>query len=105
MRSENQDIFAGKCVRDDNVNPSYDETSNLKAWKSHYEKLLNVEFWWDSDSWYKAEPISDPPIFTTQDMISKAIAEMKIGKVARPSGIVIEIFDQPGKKLLTPLPN
>ena len=36
------------------------------------------------------EPKIGPPLYTTEEMISKAIAKMKTGKAAGPSGTVIE---------------
>jgi len=49
-------------------------TSKLYAWKCHCEKLLNVEFPWDSDS-----PIQGPPIKITAEMVTKALFKMKKG--------------------------
>ena len=49
MKGENQDIVGDKCVRDDNSKLAIDDQAKLAAWKTHYERLLNVEFDWDSD--------------------------------------------------------
>ena len=49
MKNQNQDIVGEKCVKDDAGDLAFDNESKLAAWKSHYEKLLNVEFPWDSN--------------------------------------------------------
>ena len=54
--------------------------------------MLNTEFWWDSDSLQEVEPISGPPIFTTADMISKAIVKVRTAKAVRTPSIVIEMI-------------
>ena len=101
MKSENQDIVGDKCVTDDNGNLSYDDASKLKAWKSHYEKLLNVEFPWESDSLPQVEPISGPPIYITEEMVLNSIKKMKSGKAAGPSGIVIEMIRSAGEGIIS----
>ena len=84
---------------------TYDDSTKLKAWKSHYERLLNVEFTWDSDSLPELEPKIGPPQYITEEMISKAIAKMKTGKAAGPSGIVIEMIRSAGTELIKPITN
>lgn len=54
--------------------------------------MLNTEFWWDSDSLQEVEPISGPPIFITEDMISKAIVKVRTAKAVRTPSIVIEMI-------------
>ena len=39
-----------------------------------------------------------PPLYITEEMISKATAKMKTGKAARPSGIRIRMIRSAGKK-------
>ena len=50
MKCENQDIVGDKYVKNDKECLTYNDTDTLKAWKSHYERLLNVEFMWVSNS-------------------------------------------------------
>ena len=71
---------------------TFNNYAKLKAWKSHCEGLLNVEFMWSSDSLPDLESKIGPPPYITEEMISEAIAKMKTDKAARPSGVVIEIF-------------
>ena len=50
LKNENQDVVGDKCVKDDDGKLAFDDHAKLNAWKSHYERLLNVEFPWDKDS-------------------------------------------------------
>ena len=56
MKNENQDIVGEKCIKDDDDNLAFDDKSKLAAWKCHYEKLLNVEFPWDSNTLSEEQP-------------------------------------------------
>ena len=49
----------------------------LIAWKGHYEKLLNVEFPWDSNTLSEEQPLQGPPIRITNEMVSEALSKMK----------------------------
>ena len=49
----------------------------LIAWKCHYEKLLNVEFPWDSNTLSEEQPLQGPPIRITNEMVSEALSKMK----------------------------
>ena len=86
MKHLNQDIVVDKCVKNDEGCLTYNDSAKLKAWKSHYERL-NVEFMWNSDSLPDLNPKIGPPLYITEEMISKAIAKMKTSKAAGPSGI------------------
>ena len=44
-----------------------------KAWKTYYERLLNVEFPWDSDSLPDEPRIHGPPIYITFKMVVSAL--------------------------------
>ena len=61
-----------------------------KAWQSHYQKLLNVEFPWNASNLNDETPAEGPAFIITTEIVSKAINKMKAGKAARPSGIAIE---------------
>ena len=50
MTFENQGIVGDKCVKNDEGCLTYNDSAKLKAWKSHYERQVNVEFEWDGDS-------------------------------------------------------
>ena len=98
-------FFCDKCVKNDEVCLTYDDSTKLKAWKSRYEILLNVEFVWNSDSLRELEPKIGPPLYITEKTISKAIPKMKTGKAAGPSGIVIEMIRSAGKEIIKSITN
>ena len=98
MKHENQGIVGDKCLKNDEGCLTYNDSAKIKAWKSHYEGLLNVEFMWKTDSPPDLNPNIGPPLCITEEMISKAIAKMKTGKAAGPSGIVTGMIRSAGKK-------
>ena len=61
MKNENQDIVTEKCIKDDDDNQAFDDKSKLAAWICHYEKLLNVEFPWNSNTLSEEQPFQGPP--------------------------------------------
>ena len=71
----------------------------------YYERLLNVEFMWNSGSLPDLDPKIVLPHYITEEMISKAIAKMKIGKAAGPSGIVTEMIRSAGKEIIKSITN
>ena len=79
----------GKCVRNDDRKLTLTVDDKLKAWQSHYQKLLNVEFPWNAANTSEEAPVEGPAIKITPEMASKAISNMKSGKAAGPSGIII----------------
>ena len=105
IKRENQDTAGDKCVKNDEGCLTYNVSAKLKAWKSHYGRLLSVEFVWDSDSLPDLEPKIGPPLYITEEMISKATEKMKTGKAAGPSGIVIEIIRSAGKEIINSITN
>ena len=82
MKNENQDIVGEKCTKDDDDNLAFDDKSKLAAWKCHYEKLLNVEFPWDSNTLSEEQLFQEPPIRITTEMVSESLSKMKKGKAA-----------------------
>ena len=88
------------CVKDPDGNVAVDDTAKLKVWKTHYEKLLNVEFPWDSESLPDIEPVAGPPPSVSVEMIERALSKLKSGKAAGPSGIIAEMMrcDSPALK-------
>ena len=108
IRQINQDIIGEKCVKDDGGNLSTSDDAKKVAWKQHYERLLNVEFPWDPTHLDNCDPIPGVPLLTTVDMVSKAVAKMKVGKAAGPSGIIAEMIKAAGDpciQLLTDITN
>ena len=72
------------------------EESTKEAWKQHYERLLNVEFPWNTEDLSEESPVEGPSEPITLEMITKAITKMASGKAAGPSGIVAEMLKPVG---------
>ena len=79
-------------MKNDAGEMSVSEDSKQKAWLEHYQRLLNVEFDWDSDHLSYQPPVEGLPIPITIDMVKKAISQMKAGKAPGSSGIVVEMI-------------
>ena len=77
---ENADVVCGKPLKNDAGEMSVREDSKQKAWLEHYQRLLNVEFDWDSDHLSGELPAEGPPIPITIVMDKKAISQMKAAK-------------------------
>ena len=60
---------------------------------------------WNSEFLPDLNPKIGPPLYITEEMISKAIAKMKTGKVAEQSGIVIEMIRSAGKEIIKSITN
>ena len=63
-----------------------------QGWKCHYEKLLDVEFPWDSSTLSEEQPFQGPPIRITTEMVSEALSKTKKGKATSPSGLNVEMI-------------
>ena len=58
----------------------YSDEEKKKAWKKHYERLLNVEFPWSKEDLSVPDPVLGPPILVTQEMVEKPINKMEKGQ-------------------------
>ena len=79
-------------MKNDAGEMSMSDDSKQKAWLEHYQRLLNVEFNWDTNHLSDESPVEGPPIPITIDMVKKAISQMKAGKASGPSGIAEEMI-------------
>ena len=91
MRKENKDNVSEKCIQDNSGKLAY-SNEKKKAWKQHYERLLNVEFPWNEEDLSVADLVLGPPTLVTQEMVEKSINKMKKGKASRPPGVVTEML-------------
>ena len=98
MRRQNQDICGEMPVRNNQGELCLDDSERMKAWVEHYKGLLNVEFPWDEGALPDAPPVEGPPPPITNEMVAKALAKMKSGKAAGPSGIIVEMLKAAGSK-------
>ena len=86
MRRQNQDICGEMPVRSNQGEPCLDDYERMKARVEHYKGLLNVEFPWDEGALPDAPPVESLPPPITDEMVTKALAKIKTGKSAGPSG-------------------
>ena len=98
MRLQNQDIYGEMPVRNNQGELCLDDSERMKAWVELYKGLLNVEFPWDEGALPDAPPVEGPPPPITDKMVTKALAKMKSGKSAGPSGIIVEMLKAAGSK-------
>ena len=96
MRKENVDVVGDQPVKNDTGELSLNQDTKEKAWLEHYERLLNVEFDWDEEHLTFESPVEGPAVPISVDMVKKAISQMKSGKAAGPSGIVVEMIRAAG---------
>ena len=98
MRRENQDICGEMRVCNNQGELCLDDSKRMKAWVERYKGLLNVEFPWDEGALPDAPPVEGPSPPITDQMVTKALAKMKSGKSAGPSGIIVEMLKAAGSK-------
>ena len=100
LKRDNVDVVGETCARNDDGKLTLSIDDKLKAWQSHYQKLLNVEFPWNAENLSEEAPVEGPAIKITSEMVSKAISKMKSGKAAGPSGIIIEMIKAAGDGII-----
>ena len=84
-------------VKNDDGKLTLTVADKLKAWQSHYQNLLSVEFSWNAANTSAEVPVEGPATMIIPEMVSKAISKMKSGKAAGPSGITIEMIKAAGE--------
>ena len=93
MKENNKDIIGGEmCYKYQEGNMAFDDNSKAKTWQTNYSNLLNVEFLWNHDGLSNKPPVHSPPIFITEEMICKAISQMKKGKTTGNSDVALEMI-------------
>ena len=101
LKSESTDITGDKCVLDDEGNMAFDDQAKLEAWRCHHERLLNLEFPWDSDALPEVPPTQGPPICITDTMVKEAVDRMKTSKAAGPTGITAELLQAAEESIIS----
>ena len=61
MKRDQLDIVGDICIKDDEGNLCLSDEQKKKAWKEHYEHLLNDEFPWNPEDLPVAEPVAGLP--------------------------------------------
>ena len=62
MKQRNKDTVGEKCIQYENGVLAFNEEDKKKAWKQHYERLLNFEFPWREEDLSTADPVIGPPL-------------------------------------------
>ena len=89
MKDDEKGIIREKCVKDQEGNMAFNNNSKVKTWWwTYYSNLLHVEFPGNHDK----PAVHGPPIFITEEIICKAISQMKKVKATSPSGVILEII-------------
>ena len=101
LKQDNIDLVSEKCVRNEDGKLTLTIDDKLKAWQSHYQKLLNVEFPWHVANMSEEASVKGTAFKITPEMVSKAISKMKSGKAAGPLGIIIEMIKAAGDGVIT----
>jgi hypothetical protein len=105
---KNKEVVGGGYVKDGNGNLVVDEEKIKETWRQYFEKLSNEEFDWDRASLDKEQAVSGPGEVITCQEVREAMAKVKSGKAAGPSGLVAEMLKAAGEigvQLLTDLFN
>ena len=97
IANANKDVIGDTCVKNDKGCLVFTDTEKLKAWKEHYEKLLNEELPWDSNLLQMENPKEGTAPWLEKDAIYTALNKMKDGKAAGVSGIVAEMLKASGE--------
>ena len=81
IKDTNKDKTGEKWVHDDMGDLTVSDEAKSRAWKEHYQRLLNDEFPWDKNSLKNnSAGVEGPAIFVTEDMVTDAVKKMKQGK-------------------------
>jgi len=96
MREKNRDIVGDGCIKDDEGKVVVEQDGLQEVWRKHFEKLLNEEFDWDKSGLPVEHEVSGPAEEITVNEVRAAIAKMKCGKAAGPSGVGAEMLKAAG---------
>ena len=72
LKRDNVDVVGEKCVRNDDGKLTLTVDDKLKAWQSHFRKLLHVEFPWNAANMSEEAPVEGPVINIKPEIVSKA---------------------------------
>ena len=97
MKAENQDVVGDPCIKNDAGCMAFSDDEKLRAWKEHYQRLLNEEFEWDANHLIWSDPVIAQAPQIHQKEIAAALAKMKVGKAAGSSGVVTEMLKASGE--------
>ena len=96
MTGERKDIIDMKCLKSENGEVLTEPHAVNGRWKYYMEKLLNIENDWDRI--LEADIVEGPCELIIEREVEEAIRNMKVGKAAGPSEIVVEMLKAAGNK-------
>lgn len=94
---QNKDVAGGTCVKDKDGKIVVEESRIKEVWRDYFEKISNEEFDWNKDSLEKSSEVSGPAECISLEEVRDAVAAMKVGKAAGPSGVVAEMLKAAGE--------
>ena len=92
-----RDIIDMKCLKSENGEVLTEPPAVYGRWKHYMEKLLNLENDWDRI--LEADIVEGPCELISEREVEEAIRNMKVGKAAGPSEIVVEMLKAAGSKV------
>ena len=95
---KNKEVVGGGCVKDRKGKLVVDEEKIKETWRQYFEKLSNEEFDWDRASLDEEPAVSGPGEVITYQEVREAMAKMKCGKAAGPSGLITEMLKAAGER-------
>ena len=97
INTRNKDVIGDTCIKNDQGSLVFSDAEKLKAWKEHYQRLLNEEFPWDSNKIDIGVPKEGPALWIDREAVRAALGKMKDSKTAGASGIVAEMLKASGE--------
>jgi hypothetical protein len=97
MVKKNRDVSGEGCIKDRSGKIVVEDAKIKEVWTEYYKKLLNEEFDWNRSALQNANAVSGPREMITSDEVRAAMAKMKAGKAAGPSGVVSEMLKASGE--------
>ena len=102
---KNKDVVSSGFVRDGGGRIVTQEEEIRGVWKEYFDKLSNEEFEWERDSVKDSSVTCGPSECISEEEVRLAVAAMKCGKAAGPSGVVSEMLKASGDKGISCMTN
>ena len=97
MVKSHRDVIGSNCIKNSEGKIVVDEERIKEVWHDYYKKLLNVEFDWNRNALAEEDVVVGPAEEISLSEVKAAIAKMKSGKAAGPSGIGADMLKAAGE--------